>query len=69
MGTAPLLLNGGSSVCARSRGYWSVETCKQMDGLELSALNDINDAHGKLLSWSLGRKRKLLAEGHGAGQS
>jgi len=38
-----------------------------MDGLELSALNDFSDAHGKLLSWSFGRKPKLLVEGTGLG--
>lgn len=38
-----------------------------MDGLELSALDDFSDAHGKLLSRSVGRKPKLLAEGMGLG--
>ena len=38
-----------------------------MEGLELSALNDFSDAHGKLLSQYLGRKPKLLAEGLGLG--
>lgn len=38
-----------------------------MDGLELCALNDFSDAHGKLLSLYLGRKPQLLAEGTGLG--
>lgn len=38
-----------------------------MDGLELAALNNFNDAHGKLLSQYLGRKLKLLVEGMGLG--
>lgn len=42
-------------------GCGSVE---QMDGLELSAPSD---AQGKLLSQSLGRELKLLAEGMGLG--
>lgn len=59
---APLLPSGRSSVCARHRAG---KPCEQMDGLELSALNDFSDAHGKFYTGLLegNRSHEQRAQG------